>query len=79
MPLPKSSIHAASVDASEERGAFRMLAPPVLPMDDAGAPVIALDASLQARIIIVDAAGIAIAENVERVPPTDDEFRLLRE
>ena len=79
MPSPKSSVQSTSLDISEGRGAFRMLAPPAFPMDDAGAPVTALDAPPQVRIIIVDAAGVAIPENVERVPPTDDEFYLLHE
>ncbi len=76
MPLLKSGIHATSVDISEGRGAFRMLAPPALPADDGDAPAISFDAPCQARIIIVDAAGVAVEKNLT-LP--DDEFRLLRE
>ena len=85
MPLPRlerpddAVVRATSVKSLEERTAFRMLAPPDLPPVDAGAPVMPLDAPAQARIIIVDAAGVAIEENVERVPPPDDEFRLIRD
>lgn len=85
MPLPRlerpddAVVRAANVEALEERAAFRMLAPPDLPPEDVGAPVMPLDAPAQARIIIVDAAGVAIEENVERVTPPDDEFRLIRD
>lgn len=53
-----------------------MLAPPALPADDGDAPAISFDAPCQARIIIVDAAGVAVEKNLT-LP--DDEFRLLRE
>jgi hypothetical protein len=85
MPLPRperpdeSLVRATSVKALDARAAFRMLAPPDLPTEDAGAPVMPLDAPAQARIIIVDAAGIAIEENVESAPFTDNEFRLIRD
>ncbi|NBD35162.1 MAG: hypothetical protein GVY30_04085 [Chloroflexi bacterium] len=85
MPLPRperpddATVHTTSVATFAERNAFRMLAPPDLPPDEAGAPLMPLDAPTPARIIIVDAAGIAVEENVERVPPPDDEFRLIRD
>lgn len=76
MPLLKPGVNVTSVDVSEGQGAFRMLAPLALLAANGDAPATSLDTPWQTRIIIVDAAGVAIEKNLTL---TDDEFHLLRE